>query len=398
MNTTVSLNGIKVLELGSMLAGPFLGTLLADFGAEVIKLEKPGKPDPLREWPPHKGGVPLWWKTMARNKRLATLDVSRPEAHELALRLIGRSDVVIENFRPGTLERWGLAPAQLETKFPRVVWARVSGYGQTGPFSEQGGYATIAECFAGLAAITGFPDRGPMVSAFPLGDYLAGTFGAYGVMVALRERDCSGRGQVVDVSLFEPLMRILESLIVSYDQTGQTKPRRGNQMEEDVPRNIYATADGDYIAISCGSQRIFENLIDAIGCTELRSDRRFASMSARAANRVAIDGIVAEWIARQPTEAALATLLASGVVAGKVNDIAEALSHPQVVARAAVVSIADAELGAIRMPAPAPHLDRTPGKIRWAGGCPGADNDYVFAEVLAIAKGEVERLQQIGVI
>jgi succinyl-CoA--D-citramalate CoA-transferase len=398
MKAAGPLDGIKVLELGSMLAGPFLGALLADFGAEVIKLEKPGKPDPLREWPPHKGEVPLWWKTMARNKRLATLDISRPEARELALQLIGRSDVVIENFRPATLERWGLAPAQLETEFPRVVWARVSGYGQTGPFSGQGGFATIAECFAGLAAITGFPDRGPMVSAFPLGDYLAGTFGAYGVMAALRERDRSGRGQVVDVSLFEPLMRILESLIVRYDQTGQTKPRLGNQMEEDVPRNIYATADGGYIAISCGSQGIFDNLMDAIGRAELKSDRRFGSMSARVVNRAAIDGVVAEWIARQPTEAALARLLACGVVAGKVNDIAETLSHPQVVARGAIVCIADAELGAIRMPAPAPQLGRTPGEIRWAGGRPGADNDYVFAEVLAIARGEVERLEQIGVI
>ena len=196
-----ALGDVRVLELGSMLAGPFVGSLLADFGAEVIKAEKPGKPDALREWPPHKGDTPLWWKTTSRGKKLVTLDISRPEGRDIGLDLIGRSDVVIENFKPGTMERWGLDPAELVKAAPRTVWVRVSGFGQTGPYRERGGYATVAEGFSGLASFTGFSDRGPMVSAFPLGDYLAGVFGAFGAMVALHERERSGCGQVVDLSL-----------------------------------------------------------------------------------------------------------------------------------------------------------------------------------------------------
>src|SRR4051794_8781892 len=203
-----ALGDIRVLELGSMLAGPFVGSLLADFGADVIKVEKPGKPDALREWPPHREAQPLWWKTMSRGKRLVTLDISQPEGREVAMQMIARSDVVIENFKPGTMERWGLDPARIQLEQPKLIWVRVSGFGQTGPYRERGGYATVAEGFAGLASFTGFPDRGPMVSAFPRGDSLAGIFGAFGAMVALHRRERTSRGQVVDVSLYEPLLRI----------------------------------------------------------------------------------------------------------------------------------------------------------------------------------------------
>ena len=209
-STKGALSDLKVLELGSMLAGPFVGSMLADFGAQVVKVEKPGKPDALREWPPHKDGVALWWKTTSRNKKLITLDISRPEARELTLKLIGQSDIVIENFRPGTMEKWGYGPAELRTRFPRVVWVRVSGWGQTGPNREQGGYATIAEAFSGLASFTGHHDKGPMVSAFPMGDYLAGVFGAFGALAAVHSRDNTGAGQIVDVALYEPLLRIIE--------------------------------------------------------------------------------------------------------------------------------------------------------------------------------------------
>ena len=392
------LAGLRVLELGAMLAGPFVGALLADFGAEVIKVEKPGKPDPLREWPPHRGDVPLWWKTMSRNKRAITLDISRPEAREVTLRLIGRSDVVIENFRPGTLERWGFHPAILSADFPRVVWARVSGYGQTGPYSSQGGYATIAECFAGLAAITGFPETGPAVSAFPLGDYLAGVFGAYGTMVALHARERTGCGQVVDISLFEPFIRILESVVVRYDQTGQKKPRLGNQMEEDVPRNIYPASDGGSVAISCGSQRVFDSLMDAIERPDLKSDARFLTMAARVANRGAIDDVVRNWIAQQTTDEALERLVAHQVVAGKVNDIANVFEDAHVAARAAILAIADPELGSIRLPAPVPKLSATPGAVYWAGRPAGADNDWAFGELLGLDPATREALRNRQVI
>lgn len=389
---------VRVLELGSMLAGPFAGTLLGDFGADVIKVEKPGKPDPLREWPPHKDGVPLWWKTMARNKRAVTLDISRPEAREVAHRLIEMSDVVVENFKPGTLERWGLGPEIMSARHPRAIWVRVSGYGQTGPYRDRGGYATIAEAFSGLASFTGFADREPMVSAFPLGDYLAGVFGAFGALVALHHRERTGRGQVVDVSLFEPFFRIIESVAVRFDQTAEKKRRLGNQMDEDVPRNVYGTADGGYIAVSCGSQRIFENLLDAMDRADLKADPRFASMSLRVANRALVDGIVRDWMASQTTAHALARLDACGVVAGPILDIEEVFEHPHYVAREAIATVIDGELGPLRMPAPVPKLSVTPGAIRWTGKAPGADNDAVFRELLGLTRQSMERLRDAGVI
>lgn len=392
-----ALSDLKVLELGSMLAGPFVGSMLADFGASVVKVEKPGKPDALREWPPHKDGAALWWKTMARNKHAVTLDISRPEARELALRLIGDSDIVIENFRPGTLERWGFDPAELSQRFPRIVWVRVSGWGQTGPNRQQGGYATIAEAFSGLASFTGHADKGPTVSAFPMGDYLAGLFGAFGALAAIHRRERSGRGQIVDVALYEPLLRIIESVVVRYDQTGQKKPLLGNQMEEDVPRNVYATADGGAIAISCGSQSIYNGLVDAMQRPDLKSDPRFATMADRVAHRGAIDAEVAAWLKTQPTERALEKLMAHKVVAGKINDIADVLGDAHVAARQAILTLVDETLGPMRMPAPVPKLSETPGEIHWPGRDPGASNGEIFGG-LGLSAVEIEALQRNDII
>lgn len=396
--TGESLSNLRVLEVGSMLAGPFVGSMLADFGAEVIKVEKPGTPDALREWPPHKDGVPLWWKTTARNKKTVTLDLSHPDARDIALSLIGASDVVIENFRPGTLERWGFDPIDLSERFPEVVWVRVSGYGQTGPLSGRGGYATIAEAFSGMASFTGHPDRGPMVSAFPLCDYLAGLTGAFGALAAVNARGMSGRGQMVDVSLFEPILRIIESVIVRYDQTGETKPRLGNQMEEDVPRNVYETADGGYIAISCGSERIFGNLLVAMNREDLKADPRFATMSTRVEHRDAIDGIVADWMKSLDMVDALSRLEDAQVVAGKVNTIADVFNDPHVVARHALNRVADDELGEMVMSAVVPKLSATPGQVKWAGRRSGADNEEVFGDLLGMSESDIQALAGRNVI
>ena len=393
-----ALADVKVLELGSMLAGPFVGTMLADFGATVVKVEKPGKPDALREWPPHKDGQPLWWKAMARNKRLITLDISLPAARRIALALMRRSDVVIENFRPGTLERWGFDPKRLAKRYPHLVWVRVSGYGQDGPYRDRGGYATIAEAYSGLASFTGFADRGPMVSAFPLGDYLAGIFGAYGALAALHHRDRTGRGQIVDVSLFEPFLRIIEASMVRFDQLGQKKARLGNEMEEDIPRNVYATADGGHIAVSCGSQRIVDNLLDAIGRPELKADPRFVTVEARVEHRRAVDDVVKAWMATVKTAAGEEILRRHGVVAGRVYDIADVLADAHVHARRAVAAIADPELGSLRVPAPVPKLSATPGRVAWTGKAPGADNATVLGDWLDLGKATLERLAKAGVI
>lgn len=393
-----ALSDLKVLELGSMLAGPFVGTMLADFGARVIKVEKPGKPDPLREWPPHKGDQPLWWKSMARNKRLVTLDISRAEGREVLLEMLQDTDIVIENFKPGTLERWGLGPDDLAQQFPEIVWVRVSGYGQSGPMSQRGGYATIAEGFSGLASFTGFPQNGPSVSAFPMGDYLAGIFGAFGALAAIHNRLTSKRGQVVDVSLFEPLFRITESVVLRYDQTGEKKPRLGNQMEEDVPRNVYATSDGKAIAISCGSQRIYENLTRAMNRPDLLTDPRFITMSLRVQHRAAIDAEVAQWIAGQSVDETMRVLDHHGVVAGPILDIEDIFSNTHYAARGAIATVQDHDAGPLRMPSPVPKLSDTPGEIKWAGGCPGTDNDEVFGTVFPLGAQRLAALRTAGVI
>jgi succinyl-CoA--D-citramalate CoA-transferase len=335
---------------------------------------------------------------MNRNKRLITLDIGSAAGREIALRLMETSDVVIENFRPGTLERWQLDPKELSERFPRITWVRVSGFGQTGPYRARGGYATVAEAFSGIASITGYADRGPMVSAFPLGDYLAGVFGAFGAMVALHERNKSGRGQIVDVSLYEPFLRIIESLVVRYDQTGQGKPRLGNQMEEDVPRNVYATADGGYIAVSCGSERIFENLLRAIDRLDLRNDSRFADMASRVNHREVIDQIIASWMRQKRTAIALAILEKAEVVAGRVYEIGEVLNDQHVKARAAIAKLIDPILGEMRMPAPVPQMSETPGHIRWSGGSPGEHNQEVYRDLLDLGAEELDELADRGVI
>jgi len=393
-----ALDDVRVLELGSMLAGPFCGTLLGEFGAEVIKVEKPGQGDALREWPPMKDGVALWWRSMSRNKRLVTLDLSRPEARETALALVTRADVVVENFRPGTLERWGYGPDALLEEIPHTVWVRVSGYGQTGPYAGRGGYATVAEAFSGLSSISGYPDRGPMVSPYPLGDYLAGTFAALGAMIALNHRRRTGRGQVVDASLFEPFFRTLEAMVLRYDQLGEKKPRLGNQMEEDVPRNLYATADGGAIAISSGSQAIFENLADAMGRPDLKRDPRFASAEARVRNRDVIDAAVADWMRALPTDEAMRRLEEHRMVAGPVWEVDRILEDPHYAVRQAIATLQDERLGALRMPAPVPRLSLTPGRVRWGGGELGADNEHVFGEILGMDAAALERLAAQGVI
>ena len=393
-----ALADLRVLELGSMLAGPFCGTLLGEFGAEVIKVEKPGQGDALREWPPMKDGVALWWRSMSRNKRLVTLDLSRAQARETALALIACADVVVENFRPGTLERWGFGPDELLEELPHTVWVRVSGYGQTGPYAERGGYATVAEAFSGLSSITGYPDRGPMVSPYPLGDYLAGTFGALGAMIALNHRRRTGRGQVVDVSLFEPLFRTLEAMVLRYDQLGEKKPRLGNQMEEDVPRNLYATADGGAIAISSGSQAIFENLLDAMGRPDLKRDPRFGSAEQRVRNRDAIDGIVAKWMRSLATDEAMRRLEKHRMVAGPVWEVDRILADSHYAAREAIATLVDEQLGSLRVPAPVPRLSRTPGRVRWGGGEMGTDNEYVFGRLLGMDPAAIEGLRAEGAI
>jgi succinyl-CoA--D-citramalate CoA-transferase len=388
------LSGLRVLELGNMIAAPTAGCLLGDFGARVVKVEHPVLGDDLRRWPPTKGDVPLWWKVTNRNKELITLDLSTSSGQELCRRMVNRFDLVIENFRPGTLERWGLGYNVLAELNPRLILVRISGYGQTGPYAKRPGYGTVAEAMSGVPSFTGFPGGPPTLSAFPLVDSLAGMFAVQAALMAVYERDVagSGRGQVIDVSLFESLFRLLDSQVVGYDQLGLVKSRMGNRMAEDSPRNAYRTSDGEYVAISAGSQRTYSRLAEAIGDPAMSNDPRFATNEARCDNADVLDDIVARWFAGLTLDEAMERLEAADVVAGPVYDVARIFADPQYAARYAIVAVPDADLGQIRMQGVIPKFSRTPGEIRHTGGAKGEAGRAFFRDELGVDAAEWEAL------
>jgi len=381
-----------------MIAAPMAGSLLADAGADVVKVEHPKRGDDLRSWPPFKNGLSLWFKATNRNKRLITLDLSSRRGQQIVLQIVERFDVLIENFRPGTMERWGLSYEALSHVNPRLVMLRISGYGQSGPYGKRPGYATIAEAMSGIPSFTGFPDRPPTFSAFPLGDSVAGVLGAGAVMMAIYERDSgSGRGQVVDVSLFESLFRLVDAQVIGYDQAGVVKQRNGNRMDEDSPRNAYATSDGRYVAISAGSQRVFERLANAMGQPELNTDPRFCSTKARIDNAAELDEIVANWFRGQTLIEAMAQLEGADAIAGPLYDIRDIVKDPHYLAREDIVEVTDDDLGTVRMHGVIPKFSRTPGAIRRSGGDRGNDNNSFFGD-LGMDSSELQALRREGVI
>jgi crotonobetainyl-CoA:carnitine CoA-transferase CaiB-like acyl-CoA transferase len=394
------LAGLKVLDLGNMIAGPFSTALLGDFGAEVVKAEHPVHGDDLRQWPPHKDGHPLWWKVTARNKRLITLDLSKPAARDVVLRAVRDYDVVVENFRPGTFERWGLSYEELAEVNPRLILVRISGYGQTGPYGPRPGYGTVAEALSGVPAITGDPDGPPTLSAFPLVDCLAGLTATMATLAAVHERDVggSGKGQVVDVSLFESLFRLVENQVIAFDQLGIVKDRIGNRMAEDCPRNAYATSDGRYVSVSAGSQRTFSRLANAMGQPELPDDPRYSSAQKRVEHADELDAQVATWFAQQTLLDAMRKLERDDVVAGPVYDIRDIVEDPHYAAREDIIEVDDPDLGTIRMPGVMPKFSRTPGSVRHAGGRAGADNDWFFGTELGLTADEISTLKKEQVI
>jgi crotonobetainyl-CoA:carnitine CoA-transferase CaiB-like acyl-CoA transferase len=393
------LSGLRVLDLGNMIAGPFSTVLLGDLGAEVVKAEHPLYGDDLRQWPPQKDGQPLWWKVTARNKRLITLDLGKPAAREIVLRAVRDFDIVVENFRPGTFERWGLGYDVLAEANPRIIFTRVSGYGQTGPYGHRPGYGTVAEALSGVPAITGFPDS-PTLSAFPLVDCLAGLTASMATLAAVHERDVkgSGKGQVVDVTLFESLFRLVENQVIAFDQLGIVKERAGNRLPEDSPRNAYETSDGGYVAVSAGSQRTFSRLVAAMGRAELADDPRYGSAQSRAEYADELDAQVAAWFAEQTLADAMAKLEAGDVIAGPIYDIQDIMKDPHFKAREDIIEVEDPDLGVIRMPGVMPKFSRTPGAVRHAGGKPGADNDWFYLETLGLTPEEFATLKEERVV
>lgn len=396
-----ALDGTRVLELGTLIAGPFCGRLLADHGADVIKLEAPDRPDPLREWgQAEEDGHRFFWTVHARNKRCITLDLRRPAGQDLFLRLVETADVLVESFRPGTLERWGLGPDVLAERNPGLVLARVSGYGQTGPLAAKPGYASVAEAVSGMRHLNGFPGGPPPRAALSIGDSLAGMFAAQGVLTALLARGRTGRGQVVDAALSESCLALLESTIPDYSRTGLVRGPGGTRLEGLAPSNLYRCADDRWLIIAANQDTVFARLCTAMDRPDLVDDPRFATHTARGRHQDEIDAIVGDWAAGYGAEDLTRLLDDAGVVVGPVNTVAEVVEDPQFRARGMLVEHFDERIGAdVLGPGVVPVLDGTPGSVRWAGPArPGTHNVEVYGGLLGLADAEIEELERAGVV
>ncbi len=391
------LDGVKVLEAATLFAAPLAAMFLGDFGAEVVKIEHPAKPDPARGHGPNKDGVGLWFKTLARNKRLITLDLSHPDGREIFLRLAADADVVIENFRPGTIERWGLGWETLAAANPGLVLARVSGFGQIGPAAARPGFGTLAEAMSGFAALNGDPDGPPLLPPLALADGVAGLATAFAVLAALRERDRSGRGQVVDVSLLEPLLTLLGPQIAEFDLLGTLQPRTGNRSSHNAPRNVYATADRKWVAVSSSATSIAERVMRLVGRPDLVAEPWFATGAGRAAHVDEIDAAVAAWIAERERDEVVVEFEAAEAAIAPVYDASDIVVDPQLAALGAIAAIADEDLGTVRMPNVVARLSETPGRIDRAGAAHGADTAEVMARA-GVSPEELKRLRREGVV
>jgi succinyl-CoA--D-citramalate CoA-transferase len=394
------LEGVRVVEMGSFLAGPFCGQLLADFGAEVIKVEPPGKGDPMREWGRHrKEGKTLWWPIIARNKKSVTLNLREAEGQELARRLIAEADVVVENFRPGTLERWGLGYEDLSETNSALVMVRVSGYGQTGPYRDQAGFGSIGESMGGIRHVTGFPDRPPPRVGISLGDSLAATFGALGAVTALYNRDArGGRGQIVDVGIYEAVLALMESTIPEYALAGHVRGRTGAILPFVAPSNTYPTSDGNYVVIGANADTVFARFAKAIGHPEWAESERYATHNARGENQEELDERISAWTKEHAAEEVLKTMREASVPAGKLFTAKDMVEDPHYEARENVVTVEDPEMGPFPMQNVVPRLTETPGKVRWTGPALGQHNDEVFGELLKLSEEEQSGLRERGIV
>ncbi len=390
---------LRVVELGQLLAGPFCGQLLGDFGAEVIKVEDPGHGDPMRQWgreKPH--GMSLWWPVVARNKKSVTANLRDPRAQDLVRKLAARSDVLLENFRPGTLERWGLGPEQLWEINPALVITRVTGFGQTGPYAPRAGFGSIGEAMGGIRYVTGDPDRPPSRTGVSLGDALAATFAALGTLVALHARGDTGRGQVVDSAIYEAVLALMESLLPEWQLAGYQRERTGTVLPNIAPSNVYPTSDGELILIAANQDSVFRRLTEVMEQPALATDERYATHGARGANMAEIDGRIAAWTAGLKAADLLELLHVGGVPAGRIYQAKDMFSDPQFAAREAIVRLAHPQLGELPMQNVFPRLTATPGRIRHMGPELGEHNDEVYRGLLGIGDTEMTELAADGVI
>ncbi|HEX7323572.1 MAG TPA: CoA transferase [Mycobacterium sp.] len=401
MISTGALDGVRVLELGTLISGPFAGRLLGDMGADVIKIELPGSPDPLRTWGQAElGGEHFFWTVHARNKKAVTLDLRKSRGRQLFLELAERADIIVENFRPGTLERWELGYDVLAERNPGIILVRVSGYGQTGPDAPKAGYASVAEAASGLRHLNGFPGGPPPRLALSLGDSLAGMFAAQGALAALYRRTVTGEGQVVDVALTESCLAIQESTIPDYDVGGVVRGPSGTRLEGIAPSNIYRSADGSWVVIAANQDSVFARLCDAMGRPELAGDERFADHVARGRNQDELDEIIGDWAAQRGPGEIIEMLSAAGVISGPINTVAEVVRDPQLLARGMIADHFDERVErSILGPGIVPVLSESPGGIRTAGPSrPGRHNDEIYTGLLGKTAAELESLRAEGVL
>ncbi len=391
------LTGYRVLELGSTVAGPFCGRLLADFGAEVIKVEPP-EGDVLRSMGKHHHGRSLYAASIFRNKALMTVNLRTAAGRELVGDLAAGCDVVIENFRPGTMEKWGLDHATLSQRNPGLVMVRISGYGQTGPYRRRPGYGVIGEAMGGLRHLTGDPDRPPSRTSVSMTDYITGLYGAFGAALALLSRHATGRGQVVDAALYESAFSFMEPWIPAYDKLGHVAGRTGSRLPGSAPNNLYPTADNDFIHIAAPSQPVFLRLLGVMGQPDIADDPRFDEATRRAANDTALDDLIAGWTSQQNLADIERWLDEADVPATRIYRMNDIFQDPHFAARNTIVHAADDLGGTVAMAAPAPRLSETPGVVNWAGRTAGADTATLLSETFGLSAERIDKLRAAGAI
>ena len=401
------LAGVRVLEMGQLIAGPFAGCVLAYFGAEVVKIEPPRTGDPLRNWRVLKDGTSLWWRAMARNKKCVTLDLRKPGGRALARALALRSDVLIENFRPGTMEKWGLGPDDLRDGNPGLVYTRVSGYGQTGPLARKPGFASVCEGFGGFRYVNGFPGQPPVRPNLSLGDTLAALHAVIGVLLALVHRgrigadaiggSGDGAGQVVDVAIYESVYNVLESIVPEYDGAGIVREPSGSTLTGIVPTNTYPCADGRYVIIGGNGDSIFKRLMHAAGRDDLAGDPRLADNAGRVAHQDEVDDAIARWTRTLEADRVLTILDDAGVPAGPIYNVADMVDDPQYNARGLFETV-EAGGEPLKIPAIVPKFDRTPGATLWPGPELGAHNREVYVGALGLDEAELRSLEEDGIV
>jgi formyl-CoA transferase len=393
------LSDLRVIEMGQLLAGPFCGQLMADFGAEVVKVEQPGAGDPMREWgreKPH--GKSLWWPVIARNKKSIEVNARVPAGQDIIRDLVRRADVLIENFRPGTMEKWGLGYEQLAALNPRLIMIRVSGYGQTGPYAQKAGYGAIGEAMGGLRYVAGDPSNPPSRVGISIGDTLAATFACLGGMMALHARERTGRGQIVDSAIYEAVLAVMENLITEYDKAGYVRERTGSILPNIAPSNVYPTKSGVFVLIAANQDTVFKRLAAAMGRPELADDPRYATHTARGQRQAELDAIISEWTASLDREELGRVLDDHGVPRGDIYRAPEMLEDAHFKARQTIVEVAHPLLGSLKMQNVAPRLSETPGRVRRPGPELGEHNREVFEGLLAYGPDKLASLSREGVI